>query len=93
MSALSEGPWAEKDRERASPATKPRKPPKRHPFIGFCWFVTLIAAICAAFIFPSAFSQGASAPQQASIAAIAIAMVVIPYVFTRAAEALSTQPP
>lgn len=55
----------------------------------FSWIITLIATCFAALglCFGLAVSNGA--PQQAAVAAIAAASVIIPYVFTRAIEGIS----
>lgn len=61
-------------------------------FAKMCCFVTAAAACLAAIELFSVFASAQSAPQQAAGAAIAAAMVVIPYVFTRAIEGLAPQP-
>jgi hypothetical protein len=57
--------------------------------IGLCWVITAIATLPAAFYLYLAVMFGGGAPQQAAGAAIALALVVIPYVFTRAMEGMS----
>ena len=52
-----------------------------------CWIVTLIATLPAAAMLLAAFGA-TGAPQEAAGAAIACAIVVVPYVFTRAIEGL-----
>ena len=58
-------------------------------FVGTCWFVTLISACLAAAQMFFGLKDATGAPQQAAIAAIAVASVVIPYVFTRAVEGMA----
>lgn len=45
--------------------------------------ITLLSTCGAAFVLISGFSGSNSAPQQAAVAALAVAMAVIPYVFSR----------
>lgn len=55
-------------------------------FSVICWFVTMIVAGFAAFDTVSSLSKATGAPQQAAIAAVGVAIVVIPYVFSRAVQ-------
>jgi len=52
----------------------------------FCWIICLFASVISALFLISGLSAAESAPQEASIAAISVAIVIIPYVFTRAIE-------
>jgi hypothetical protein len=56
----------------------------------FLWVVTLLAACVSAFVFAAAIVGAKGAPQEAAGAAIALCIVVIPYVFTRAIEGIGT---
>jgi hypothetical protein len=56
--------------------------------VKFLWFLTSLAAIFAAFTLVLGVGRANGAPQEASSAAIAIAIAVIPYVFTRAWESM-----
>lgn len=76
----------------AQPPAPPTAAPRARPrgFVRICWIVTLLAACGAAFQLFDVFVRGGlSAPQQAAGAALACALCVIPYVFTRAIEGLS----
>lgn len=55
----------------------------------FCWVITILCCIVAGIILISTSIGSNGAPQQAAGAAIAAALVVIPYVFTRAVSELS----
>ena len=56
-------------------------------FERFCWAVTALASIAAAALLGSAyFGHGLGVPQETAFAAVAVA--VIPYVFTRAIQAM-----
>ena len=57
-------------------------------WIWFCWLVTSIAAILGVLQLVVTFSASASAPQQAAGAAMACAVVIVPYVFSKAMEGL-----
>lgn len=58
-----------------------------------CWIVTLLAAAAGGLLVLDLFMrQGASAPQEAAGAAIACALCIVPYVFTRAVEGLKHAP-
>lgn len=54
----------------------------------FCWNVTLLAAVLAALALAYAAFGPVEPVQRAAIAVLAIGLVVIPYVFSRAIEAL-----
>lgn len=57
-------------------------------FTQICWFITILATFAASFQLLFTFTAAQSAPQQAAGAAMAAAMVIVPYVFTRAVEGL-----
>lgn len=58
-------------------------------FLAICWVVTLLATLVATFlVLPALLSSSASAPQQGAAGAMACALCVIPYVFTRAVEGM-----
>ena len=59
-------------------------------FVGLCWGVTAIASCLAALLLIVAVTGANGAPQEAAAGAICAAMAVIPYVFTRAIEAMTT---
>jgi len=52
------------------------------------WGVTALAAGLAALLFVSMMSEATGAPQEAAGAAMALAIAVIPYVFTRCLEGI-----
>ncbi|MBJ2155288.1 hypothetical protein [Variovorax sp. IB41] len=56
----------------------------------FLYIVTLFSSVAGAFTLASAFSGG-SAPQQAALAAVAIGLAVIPYVFSRCVQISVTE--
>jgi hypothetical protein len=58
-------------------------------FTKICWGITAFATLPAAICLLATFSGSASAPQEAAGAAMACAIVIIPYVFTRAIEGLA----
>jgi hypothetical protein len=58
-------------------------------FTKLCWIVTFFAACAAALIVFDTLVKAQSAPQQAAGAALALAVAVIPYVFTRAVAGIS----
>ncbi|MGH6876121.1 MAG: hypothetical protein ACREHV_01950 [Rhizomicrobium sp.] len=58
-------------------------------FIVFCWAVTIACAVLAALMMLTTHTDGAV--QQAAIAAQATAMVIIPYVFTKAFDGIRTR--
>lgn len=61
--------------------------------IVLCWIVTLMATGVAALIaLPVLMSSEASAPQQGAAGAMACAIAVIPYIFTRAIEGMGKNP-
>lgn len=53
-----------------------------------CWGITLLAAALAAVLGFVMARAATSAPQEAAAAAMALAIAVLPYVFTRAVEGL-----
>ncbi|MFC0677495.1 hypothetical protein ACFFGH_06480 [Lysobacter korlensis] len=56
-------------------------------FIAVCWALTVAGCMLGAFlVFSTLYANGA--PQQAAAAALACAVTVIPYVFTRAIEGM-----
>ena len=54
----------------------------------FFWVCTLLAACIAALVLVATLVMAKGAPQEASGAAIALCIAVIPYVFTRAVEGM-----
>jgi hypothetical protein len=54
--------------------------------VQFCYIVTLISTCFGAATLIFGFSTAQSAPQEAAIAAAAIALAVIPYVFSRCVQ-------
>ena len=58
----------------------------------FCWAMVIISTIIATFVLLFAIVGANGAPQEAAGAAIAAAIVIIPYVFTRAIEGLTDDP-
>lgn len=58
------------------------------PFLlGLCWLVTLIACVVAAFLILGTIATAGFAPLQAAGSALAVAIVVVPYIFSRACHA------
>ena len=57
----------------------------------FCWVITIIASILAAFVLIGTVVGSSGAPQEAAGAAISAAIVIIPYVFTKAVEGLTNR--
>ncbi len=58
--------------------------------MAFFWLATIAAAIAAAMLLAfGLLLGGGGAPQQAAVAAIALAVAVIPYVFTRALDGMA----
>ena len=55
----------------------------------FCYVITLLAACVAAMILGGGVMGAKGAPQEAASGAVAAAVVVIPYVFTRCVEKIS----
>jgi len=58
-------------------------------FAKICWAVTLLATCFAALEFVAGTGTATGAPQQAAGAAMALAICVIPYVFTRCVEGMA----
>lgn len=57
--------------------------------IRICWVVTMLGACAGMLVVIDLFTRpGVSAPQEGAAAAIACALCVIPYVFTRSMEGL-----
>lgn len=52
------------------------------------WVVTLLASCVAGYQLFETFASATSAPQQAAGAALAIAIAVIPYIFTRCLQSI-----
>lgn len=52
----------------------------------FLLFLAAIASVVAGFVLVGGLMSSSSAPQQAAVAACAVAIAVIPYVFARAAQ-------
>ena len=57
-------------------------------FLRFCWVITVFAACLAAGGLAFGMAATNSAPHEAALAAPALAVCAIPYVFTRAIEGL-----
>ncbi len=57
-------------------------------FVGFCWGITALAAAVSTLILIGTFVGTVSAPQEAAGAALAVAIVAIPYIFTRSLQGL-----
>lgn len=55
----------------------------------FCWVITIISCIIAGMVLLATFTSSNGAPQEAAGAAMAAAIAVIPYVFSRAVTELS----
>ncbi|MBS0472549.1 MAG: hypothetical protein JSR60_15865 [Proteobacteria bacterium] len=58
-------------------------------FLAISWVATTLACCVAAVLFIDGLRHADSSPKQAAAAGIAIAIVVIPYVFTRGVEAIA----
>ena len=58
-------------------------------FVGLCWVITGLAACIAGAVLFLPFAGASGAPQEAAGAALALAICVIPYVFTRACQAFT----
>lgn len=56
----------------------------------FFWFVTLLASIASGLVLAGGWIFAKGAPQEAAVAALALCIVAIPYVFTRAIEGFAT---
>jgi hypothetical protein len=54
----------------------------------FFWAVSLLAAVAGGYELVETTMRATSAPQQAAGAALAVAIAVIPYVFTRCLDAI-----
>ncbi len=52
------------------------------------WIITIICTVLAALTLAGGFFGATSAPQEAAAGALAAALAIIPYVFTRALEGL-----
>jgi hypothetical protein len=57
-------------------------------FVKICWGITLLATCFAVLALIAMLSQAKGSPQEASAAALALCIAIIPYVFTRCAEGL-----
>ena len=62
-------------------------------FIKLCWGITLLTTCFAAFAFFTMMVDAKGAPQEASAAAIALCICIVPYVFTRSIEGLAMRKP
>lgn len=58
-------------------------------FLGLSWVATIIATVISGIALVVGLKTANGAPQEAAIAAVCAAFVVIPYVFTRAIEGLA----
>ena len=58
-------------------------------FVKICWVITALASAVGLFILFATLSSASGAPQEAAGAAIAVACVAIPHVFTRAMEGVT----
>jgi hypothetical protein len=61
-------------------------------FVKICWVITALASALALLAFAAAVLDANSAPQEAAGAAVAAAIAIIPYVFTRCVEGLMGPP-
>lgn len=68
------------------------KPKPLYFMKAFCWVVTLICCGIATLTLFTAMTQSNGAPQEAAGAAIACAIAIIPYVFSRAISELISGP-
>jgi hypothetical protein len=57
-------------------------------FVKICWGVTALATVVSSLLFVSTMGAANGAPQEAAGAAMALAIAVIPYVFTRCFEGM-----
>jgi hypothetical protein len=57
----------------------------------FCWVITMIGACLGTLVLVLGFASAKGAPQEAASAALAVALAVIPYVFTRAVEGIQRE--
>lgn len=58
-------------------------------FLKFCAFITALFGMLATAVLVIGIGASNGAPQQAAVAAIAAAMVIIPYTFTKCVEILA----
>lgn len=56
--------------------------------MAICWLITVLATLASALLVVDAFGGQNGAPQQAALGALAAAISIIPYVFTRAIEGI-----
>lgn len=54
----------------------------------FFWIVTMLCSCVASLVLISGVVTSKSSPQEAAVSAFAVALVVIPYVFTRCIEGM-----
>lgn len=59
--------------------------------MNFLWMVTLLSSVLAALAVAATTLSSASAPQQAAAYAGACALAIIPYVFSRAAQMMTSK--
>lgn len=59
-------------------------------FIKICWIATALSAGAALLTFVATMTDAGSAPQEAAGAAMALAIAIIPYVFTRCMKGVIT---
>ena len=59
----------------------------------FFWMITMVAAVLAGGVFIWGLMAAESAPQEAAIAGVALAIAIIPYCFTRAYSEFSLSEP
>jgi len=57
--------------------------------IMFCWVLTIIGAVLGGEVLFATFASAKGAPQEAAGAALAVALVVLPYCFARACSEFS----
>ena len=55
----------------------------------FCWFITALASCAAGYLVVVTAASAQGEPQDAAGYLLALAIVVVPYVFTRAVEGLA----
>jgi hypothetical protein len=58
-------------------------------FLGLCWVITALAACFGGLVLYLTFTEASGAPQEAAGAALAVAICIIPYVFTRACQSFT----
>lgn len=56
----------------------------------FLWLIAMLGSIAGGLLFISGMGQAESAPQEAAIAAMAVALAVIPYCLARSVAELSS---